>query len=174
MQSGNAAHLQQQGICSTLPLFISHIYNSASRTRPPLRSLPTSFFSSSFSSFSSSSSTVPTTPPSTRLSPSRPHSVAHLAIASPPPHRNQFRPAAPHRHGMLAKGDGALSGSPLQPPAPHLSALRPPSISPRFWLLPPRFASQHFLNMPGVSAGRRDATIELRCRQSAGVFLHIM
>lgn len=119
VQSGKAAHLQQQDVCSTLSFFFSHvdthIYNS-----PPLRSLPTSFFSSS----SSAPSTLPSTP-------SHPHSVAHLAIAAPPPHRNQFKPAAPHRHGMLAKGDGALSGSPLQPPALHLPPpSRPPSLRP--------------------------------------------
>lgn len=58
------------------------------------------------------------------------HSIpvrAHLAIttAALPPQRNQFRPA-PNRHGMLAKGDGVLSGSWLQPPSFPAPLLLPP------------------------------------------------
>lgn len=73
-------------------------------------------------------------------------SSCHHLSATP---QKPIQAAAPHRHGMLAKGDGVLSGSLLQPPS------LPPSLHlslpvPRCC---PLAASQHFLNAPGVSAG---------------------
>lgn len=77
-----------------------------------------------------------------------PHSGSSCHHLSATPQK-PIQAAAPHRHGMLAKGDGVLSGSLLQPPS------LPPSLHlslpvPRCC---PLAASQHFLNTPGVSAG---------------------
>lgn len=77
---------------------------------------------------------------------------AHLAITSAalPPQRNQFRPA-PNRHGMLAKGDGVLSGSWLQPPFFPPPLLLPPRCFSTFpqhaWCIS-RVARQHDRTAP--------------------------
>lgn len=80
-------------------------------------------------------------PPTHRVhppTPFHPHSGSsrhHLSSSATP--EKPIQTAAPHRHGMLAKGDGVLSGSRLQPPSPSPS---PPPLPPRSFSTFPQHA----------------------------------
>lgn len=54
-------------------------------------------------------------PPTPLLHPNSGSSCHHLSSSATP--EKPIQTVAPHRHGMLAKGDGVLSGSRLQPPS---------------------------------------------------------
>lgn len=66
--------------------------------------------------------------------------------------------AAPHRHGMLAKGDGVLSGSRLQPPSPPPPPLPPRCLStfPQHAWCISRLAGQHNRTAPKLFCTLRD------------------
>lgn len=80
----------------------------------------------------------PASPPAPQPPPFiHPHSGSschHLSSSATP--EKPIQTAAPHRHGMLAKGDGVLSGSRLQPPS------LPPT------LLPPLLPLRCFSTFP--------------------------
>lgn len=75
-------------------------------------------------------------PPPTVPTPLHPHSGSSCHHLSATPQK-PIQTAAPHRHGMLAKGDGVLSGARLQPPSPPPP---PQSLPPRCFLTFPQHA----------------------------------